>query len=117
MNIKGFLIIFFGIALMIQPLSAQTWSENQRLTWDSDGSKNPSVALDSNHHINVVWQDYTPGDYDLYYKRSTDGGTTWTTKRLTWTPGYSFQPAISVDSTGDIHVVWEDLTPGNGEIF
>ena len=42
----------------------------------------------------------------------------WTTaKRLTWTAGRSFSPAVAVDSGGATHVVWSDDTPGNYEIY
>ena len=41
----------------------------------------------------------------------------WTpAKRLTWSSGNSSVPAISIDSTDTIHVVWYDDTTGNAEI-
>ena len=42
----------------------------------------------------------------------------WTTaKRLTWTAGASSVPALAIDSTNALHVVWYDETPGNHEIY
>ena len=38
-------------------------------------------------------------------------------KRLTWNYGGSRSPAIAVDPSGNLHVVWSDDTPGNYEIF
>jgi hypothetical protein len=45
------------------------------------------------------------GNLNLYYKKSPDGGTTWSTKRLTWS--YANYPVIAIDSKNNIHVVWE----------
>ncbi|MEM3002136.1 MAG: choice-of-anchor D domain-containing protein, partial [Candidatus Nitrosocaldus sp.] len=95
-----------------------TWSADQRLTYTSGVSNNPMIAIDSANNIHVVWHDNTPGNYEIYYKKSTDGGNTWTwAKRLTYTSGSSNNPAIGVDSSGNIHVVWHDNTPGNYEIY
>jgi hypothetical protein len=93
-----------------------TWS-SKRLTFNSSDSFSPSIAVDSNNHIHVVWDDFTPGTNDIYYKKSTDGGTTWSTKRLTWTSSNSHEPIIASDKNDNLHVVWTDYTPGNFEVF
>jgi BNR repeat-like domain len=95
-----------------------TWSTSRRLTWTSGASEKPAVAVDSFNNIHVVWHDDTPGNDEIYYKKSTDGGTTWSAGiRLTWTPGNSQDASIAVDASGDIYVVWDDDTPGNDEIY
>jgi hypothetical protein len=95
-----------------------TWSASQRLTWNSADSERPSIAVDPSGNVHVVWGDATPGNAEIYYRKSTDGGATWSTaKRLTWTSGGSWAPVIAVDSSGDLDVVWYDLTPGNTEIY
>jgi hypothetical protein len=38
-------------------------------------------------------------------------------KRLTWDIGFSYYPALAVDASGRVHVVWQDNTPGNYEIY
>jgi len=94
------------------------WNSAKRLSWTSDYSEVPAIAAISSSGILVVWADYTPDHVspDLYIKRSTDGGATWTTsKRMTWTSGYSFNPAMAIDSSDIIHLVWSDwgeLKPG-----
>ena len=93
-----------------------TWTL-QRLTWSSNTSAGPDIAIDSNNHIHVVWHDYTPGNYEIFYKKSTDGGATWTLTRLTWNSSLSYNPAVAVDSNNHIHVVYYDSMPGNSEIF
>jgi len=37
-------------------------------------SFNPRIAVDSTGGINVVWVDTTPGNQDVFFSRSTDGG-------------------------------------------
>jgi hypothetical protein len=95
-----------------------TWTTSQRLTWTSGYSGVPAIAVDSSGQLHVVWYHDTAGNYEIYYKKSTDGGTTWTiSQRLTWTPEASGVPAISADSSGGLHVFWHDLTPGYFDIY
>ena len=95
-----------------------TWSTSKRLTWTSGGSYLPVIAVDSSDNLHVVWYDDTPGNSEIYYKKSSNGGATWTpSQRLTWTSGYSSCPVIAVDASGNLHVVWSDETPGNAEIY
>jgi hypothetical protein len=111
------LMLAAGLFLLAQPAEAQ-WTSAKRLTWSSGDSYWPSIAVDPSGNLHVVWGDYTPGNQEIYYKKSTDGGVTWTSStRLTWTSGDSVDPAITVDSSGYLHVVFEDTTPGNEEIY
>ena len=117
MKNKAFAAGMIGVFLLIRPISAQTWTGTKRLTWNSGTSSETAVATDSANNIHVVWHDNTAGNYEIHYKRSTDGGVSWTTKRLTWNSGRSRLASIAVDSKDHIHVVWEDDTPGNSEIY
>jgi len=93
-----------------------TWT-TKRMTWNPGMSQWPSAAIDTNDDIHLVWSDASPGNYEIFYKKSTDGGSTWWTKRLSITAEYSLSPVIVTDSNNYIHVVWYDITPGNNEIF
>jgi hypothetical protein len=95
-----------------------TWGRAKRLTWISGASELPVIAVDTSNYIHVVWDDYIHGVPEIYYKRSTDGGTTWgSARRLTWTSGLSNSPVIAVDSSNHVHVVWHDNTSGSPEIY
>ena len=89
----------------------------KRLTWNIGSSSHPTIAVDAGGNIHVVWGDDRTGNTEIYYKKSTNGGTSWTTKRLTWTSGGSICPLIKTDSNNHIHVVWTELKPGNHDIY
>ena len=93
-----------------------TWSW-QRLSNNAGYSDWPAIAV-SGSNVHVVWQDDTfGGNQEIFYKRSTDNGNTWSWQRLSNNAGFSGRPAIAVNG-GNVHVVWEDNTlGGNGEIF
>ncbi len=95
-----------------------TWGPNQRLTSNSGTSLSPAIAVDGLDNIHVVWTDNTPGNDEICYKKSTNGGSIWApSRRLTWTPGGSINPAIAIDTSGTLNVVWNDATPGNWEVY
>jgi hypothetical protein len=117
MKRTGVLILAFGLGVAAQMARAD-WSAVQRLTWTVGSSSSPAIAMDSGSTVHVVWHDLTPDNAEIYYKRSTDGGTSWSpAKRLTWTSGGSDDPAIVTDSNMIIHIVWSDDTPGSAEIY
>jgi len=95
-----------------------TWTASRRITWTSGISVYPDIAVDPSDNLHVTWQDSSPGNEEIYYKRSTDGGNTWTTtQRLTRTSGDSYYPKMIADPSGDLHIVWFDNTPGNYEVY
>jgi hypothetical protein len=82
---------------------------------DSGGISQGIAA--SGNNVYVVWQDNTPGSYDILYRRSTDGGSSFSsTVNLSNNVGDSDLPAIAA-SGNNVYVVWFDNTPGNFEIF
>jgi len=94
-----------------------TWSARRRVTWTSASSNAPTLCIDSGNAIHLAWQDFTPGNYEIYYRNSADGATWSAAKRLTWTSSHSHIPAMAVDSGGAVHIVWQEDTPGNEEIY
>src|SRR4030095_10763704 len=84
-----------------------SWGADTRLTYNSSFSFSPSIAV-SGQIVHVVWFDNRDVNWDIYYKRSTDGGVSWgPDTRLTINPTNSDYPSVSV-SGQTVHVVWED---------
>jgi hypothetical protein len=116
MKRTSMLILGLGLSLLAQSAQA-AWTKSQRLTWTSGDSHFPAIAVDPSGSLHVVWYDNTPGNYEIFYKKSADGGATWTaSRRLSWTPANSYNPAIAIDSSGRIHIVWLDYPMGSAEI-
>ena len=97
-----------------------SWSDDIRLTYDSAASWEPSVAT-SGQMVHTVWFDERDGGYrheEIYYKRSTDGGTTWPQDdvRLTNDPAMSWGPSVAISGAG-VHVVLNDTRTGGSEIY
>ncbi len=116
MKRTALILLAMGFFLIVRAAQAQ-WTPAERITWTEGESYAPVVAIDSSDHLHVFWYDYTPGNGEIYYKRSESGGNSWTSaRRITWNSGNSSSPAVAVDSLGHPHVVWFDDTSGNAEI-
>jgi len=105
--------------------NGQTWS-NEVLISPADGkaSQNPSIAC-SGSQIYVVWEDYrSNSQYNIYYKRSMDGGITWDDglgnvgldRQLSFTtsPSSGNGPFIASDGNGIVHVIYSVWTTDYG---
>jgi hypothetical protein len=93
-----------------------SWGTDTRLTYNTSGSEYPSVTV-SGSIVHVVWSDYRDGNYEIYYKRSTDAGVSWgADTRLTNNTGVSLYPSVAV-SGSVVHIVWRDYRNGNDEIY
>lgn len=89
--------------------NGQTFSTEQNLSNNAGNSSTPQLALDSSGNINIVWDDNTPGNEDIFFTRSTDQGTTFSPiKNVSSDPGASTNPLVGVDAKGNIFVVWQD---------
>jgi len=89
-----------------------SWGNDIRLTNDGNASQHPSAAV-SGSDIVVVWDDTRAGNYEIYFKRSTDNGTTWgMDTRLTNNTAISDIPCISIWGSLVI-AVWRDNRGAN----
>ncbi len=93
-----------------------TWTPDRRLTRAPGISLRPSLAVEGGD-VAVVWWDSRDGDTEIYAKRSTDAGRTWSPDaRLTRSPGSSEHPSLAIRD-GLLHVLWHDTRDGNAEIY
>jgi len=94
------------------------WSATRRLSWTSGNTASPDIILGSSNVFHLVWSDATPGNAEIFHKKSTDQGVTWSPpQRLTWTSGSSYYPRVAADSSDALCIVWEDNTPGIKQVY
>lgn len=81
------------------------------------------VASNSSGNLYAVWDDDTPGNIDILFARSTDGGITWdTTINVSNNTDSSLVPyaaAADPDNNGidNVYVVWDQSIITTGENF
>lgn len=115
------LVFIITTLILTTTLAAQGWGPDVRLTNDPAESytsyNNAWCVAASGDNVYVVWYDGRDGNYEIYYKRSTDGGLDWGPDiRLSNGSGDSYAASIAVWND-NVHVVWHDTRDGNREIY
>lgn len=103
--------------------NGDSWSMPQNISNDASRVDSfPVVAADVDG-VYVFWSSDSMNG-DAYFRRSTDGGTTWqpeqkVTNKAGANPyGYSRATSILVDNQGHIHLVWYDSrNVGWGQVY
>jgi hypothetical protein len=70
--------------------------------------------------LELVWQDNTPGNLEIYLGDSLYEGRSWSKKRFTSNSGASLNPAVALDASDGgrhIYTAWEDTSYGQSEIL
>ncbi|MEM3042437.1 MAG: BNR-4 repeat-containing protein [Thermoplasmata archaeon] len=95
-----------------------TWSASIQVNQTSTGQQSvPSIAVDSDGTIHVVWDDSRSGAH-VYYARSTDGGASFgAAKKLDSSTGTARYPCICTSPSGRVTVAWEDTRNTKADIF
>jgi len=89
------------------------WGVDTRLTNINAMSAEACVTA-SGSEVHVVWADDRDGNYEIYYKCSTDGGENWDADtRLTNNAADSRLPSVTV-SGSLVNVVWADRRDRDG---
>jgi len=95
-----------------------TWSTPVDISFTEGASYSPDIAVDSSGNMHVVWYDNSSGNWEILYTRSDDEGSIWTIpKNISNNTGASKKPSIIADKLNHLHIVWQDETTGNSEIF
>ena len=115
------LFLVFVLVLFIAQFSQAQWEPDVRLTNASDTSRtsyNGSWCVaSSGDTVHVVWYDKRDANWEIFYKRSTDGGLTWgADTRLTNDLAMSSYPSIAL-SGPMVHIVWKDTRDGHSELY
>lgn len=96
-----------------------TFNTEIRLSSNAGASNWPCISA-SGEFVHVVWLDTRDGNYEIYYKRSSDNGISWSADtRLTNSAPNSWYPSVA-SFGGIVHVAWWDqinIPVGNNEIY
>lgn len=93
-----------------------TWGTDTRLTSNSADSWNATVTV-SGMEVHVSWYDFRDGNWEIYYKRSSDGGVSWSADtRMTNNTHVSRYPCLATAGSV-VHLVWHDDRDGNYEAY
>lgn len=111
----------FLLLLLITSSIHSQWQNDVRLTNDtaetSTTNNNVRTIASNGDTVHVVFNDKRDGNYEIYYKRSTNGGNDWLDDfRLTNSIGHSVSSSIAVEGLY-VHVAWCDWRDGNPEIY
>jgi len=108
------------INLLLARVEATSWSPATQLTftdpaWDTD----PAIVQTADGTVWVAWaSDRERVQNDIYYKTSTDNGTSWTSDtQLTSNSSLDVSPSIMQHHNGTIWVAWYRDMAGNYDIF
>jgi hypothetical protein len=100
------------------------WSQGVNISLSGEKATNPAIALDSAGNINVVFEEWAEVDpspeyfEDIYFLRSQDDGVSWSQKvNISNTSTSSIFPAVEVDNSGNVYVVWMEGEWGTEEIY
>jgi len=104
-NVNGKSDIFFRKSID----GGNNFGNTLNLSKNLGNSSEPQIAASGNN-VYVVWTDETTinGKSDIFFRKSTDGGNTFTFMNLSKNPGGSFSPQIVVSD--NVYVVWADAT-------
>jgi len=78
----------------------------------------PSIMRGNDGTLWLVWDSNMGGNYDIFYKTSSNNGTTWSTEQqLTLSADDDLRPNVSQAYDGTIWVVWQRATYYGAEIW
>jgi len=109
-----------GYDVFLKAKQNGTWTNSERVSVGSPGgiyglSANPSIYVSAST-INVVWEDYRTGDFEIFYRKFSSSG--WGNPiNLSGDAASSRVPVITVTDAGKIFLIWQDDRDGNYEIY
>lgn len=111
------LLMLALVGTLAAGVSAEGWSSPTNISSSSGDSKRPAVAVGVDGSVHVVWEDQSPGNWEIFYASRAPGGLWSPPANVSNNAGGSFRPAVAVGPDASVHVVWHDDTPGDYEIF
>lgn len=93
------------------------WTYPVNVSATEQDSFSPSMVRDGDGTLHIVWADITPGNWEIFYSNSVDGGVNWSAPiNVSNNEGHSTNPTLAVDAEGTLYLAWEDNTTGDYDI-
>jgi hypothetical protein len=93
-----------------------TFTDIENLS-DSNGESDQPQITAVGDNVYVVWRDNSSGNNDIYFRKSSDKGNSFSIPdNLSDNNGSSIDPKIAVTGN-NVYVIWSDDTSGNGDIY
>jgi ribosomal protein L31 len=98
--------------------STSSWTITELVSTESTSwSALSSLAVDVAGHVYIAWWDQTDyagsgTDDDIFYKYRDASTSSWTTTEVvsTESTSWSYDPSLAIDTSGNVHIAWEDFT-------
>lgn len=98
--------------------NGMNWETPTEISSVTEKVDDPSITVDNNGNIHIVWEGINSDDSGIYYINSSDHGMTWSEEKILSTlSGISEYPSIVTDKNDHLHLIWEDHTEEHGQIF
>ena len=102
--------------------NGSSWSTDERLTTSTNIDLQPAILQAANGDIFLFWSSAASADFSIYYKYSTDNGTTWSARTTFASSSYEdLWPAVIRAHDTKIWVAYSsneaDQPDGNWEIY
>ena len=79
----------------------------ERISRTPGHSTLPAIVIDNTGNMHIVWQDNTPGNWDIYYKNTLSDTLNLSNDSLS----SDMYPSISIFNGDEVHVIWERYEP------
>jgi hypothetical protein len=104
------------VAYMRSTDAGVTWSADTNLSNTAAISSSPCISF-SGSTVHVTWTDGPDNPFEIFYKRSTDAGVSWSANtRLTINSAVKGYPNIAAFGV-NVHIVWQDFRDGAPEMY
>jgi len=96
--------------------NGKTFGSITNLSNDHAGSGNPEINVNASS-VYVVWDGTTPGNNEIFYRRSLNNGSNFDSVRnLSNDGGVSYEPKVVVNKNA-LEVYWRDYKSGHEDIL
>jgi hypothetical protein len=101
---------FFDIFFARSTDGGLTFTDPENISETTGNSRSAQISVEGNN-VYVVWLDETPGNAEIFFARSTDGGLTFSEpENISENTRTSGSPQISSEGN-NVYVVWIDASP------